>query len=194
MSLESGIATQWTKQIGKALFLSNKETCYQCLSAQLLPAPGTALRHRVKGWLSQPLNKYFKSHSYCYFDRKKGGKGVELIGIHSLEVVTEILYLLRSSCVWEPQRSLQTLLNHIWSHPWDLQAWSWSQHLSFHECAWTLAQSLIFKSICIFTDKKLVGRLIDFAWFTQQVVAAGTELSPDFWSGLHGWVDIRHLS
>lgn len=75
VNLESATATQWTKQIGKALFLSNKKTCYQCLSAQLLPAPGTALRHRVKGWLSQPLNKYFKSHPYCYFDTQREGRG-----------------------------------------------------------------------------------------------------------------------
>lgn len=92
MDLEAGTETQRTKQIGKAPFLSNKKTCYQCLSAQLLPAPGTALRHRVKGCLSQPLDKYFKSHSYYYFEMKiRGGGG--LMGVCLLGGVAEILHL-----------------------------------------------------------------------------------------------------
>lgn len=48
---------------------------------------------------------------------KRGGEEVELIGMRSLEVVTEILYLLRSSYICKPQRYLQMLLNHVSPHP-----------------------------------------------------------------------------
>lgn len=100
MNLESGTAIQWTKQIGKAPFLSNKKTWYQCLSAQLLPAPGTALRHGVKGWLSQPLNKYFKSHSYCYFEMRKWGK---------VERINKCVLI--RSCHWNSLPAQLTLLH-----------------------------------------------------------------------------------